>query len=163
MQVLRVSRRSAAAVCSILLLVGLVACGDDDPALSPATTSAVPTTSSPAGPTTSAPATTSTAPPTTVAGTTISVVIQSGAVAVSSPSDACDASRRRCRVTLNQPVTLMVTSDVADEVHVHAYDRFAAVGPGAPAQLTFPASIPGVIEVELERTHRLILTLEVAP
>jgi hypothetical protein len=47
-------------------------------------------------------------------------------------------------------VTLVVRSDVADEVHVHGYDRRAWVAAGGAAELTFPADLPGVFEVELE-------------
>ncbi len=58
-------------------------------------------------------------------------------------------------------MTIRVTSDVADEVHVHGYDRTVPVAAGQTAEVTFVASIPGVFEVELERIHRLLFTLEV--
>ena len=67
------------------------------------------------------------------------------------------------RVTLNETVILRVTSDVADEVHVHSYDVKADVGPGSPVELRFEATIPGVFEVELEQRGREILELEVRP
>jgi hypothetical protein len=46
-------------------------------------------------------------------------------------------------------VTLVVTSDVPDEVHLHGYDVEAPLEPGTPAELSFDATIPGVFEVEL--------------
>ena len=58
-------------------------------------------------------------------------------------------------------VTLVITSDVADEVHVHGYDLEAALSPGQPAELTFDATIPGVFEVELHEAGTLLLTLQV--
>jgi len=58
-------------------------------------------------------------------------------------------------------VTLEVTSDVADEVHVHGYDLMQDVTPDAPATITFDATIPGVFEVELEELGRQLLTLQV--
>ena len=101
-------------------------------------------------------------PSTTVAGgtttttargpRTIEVVVAGGDV-VGGP--------RRETVALGEPVRLVVTADGDDEVHVHTYDLTAEVGPGRPAELTFNADIPGVHEVELERSHKRLLTLEV--
>ena len=70
---------------------------------------------------------------------------------------------RREVVRLNERVALRVTSDVADEVHVHGYDVSVEVTPGETAELAFDASIPGVFEVELEERHREIMKLEVRP
>lgn len=47
-------------------------------------------------------------------------------------------------------VVLVVTSDVADHIHLHGYDVFRDVAPGRPARLPFRATIPGRFEVELE-------------
>ena len=58
---------------------------------------------------------------------------------------------------------LVVTSDVADEVHVHGYDEKAAVPANGTVELSFTADIPGVFEVELEQRGRRLLTLEVRP
>lgn len=67
------------------------------------------------------------------------------------------------RVTVPQgsPVRLEVTSDVADEVHVHGYDLKADVAPGSPAVITFTADLAGIFEVELEDAGKLLLQLEV--
>jgi heme/copper-type cytochrome/quinol oxidase subunit 2 len=59
-------------------------------------------------------------------------------------------------------VTLVVTSDVADEVHVHGYDVESGLEPGTPAELSFDATIPGVFEVELHESGTVLLTLQVA-
>jgi heme/copper-type cytochrome/quinol oxidase subunit 2 len=59
-------------------------------------------------------------------------------------------------------VTLAVTSDVADEVHVHGYDVETELEPGTPAELTFDATIPGVFEVELHESGTVLLTLQVS-
>jgi hypothetical protein len=58
-------------------------------------------------------------------------------------------------------VTLTITSDVADEVHLHGYDLTAALTPGTPAELAFDATIPGVFEVELHETGTVLLSLQV--
>lgn len=67
----------------------------------------------------------------------------------------------RVPVAAGEHVTLSITSDVADEVHVHGYDLDAELAPGTPAELTFDATIPGVFEVELHESGTVLLTLQV--
>ena len=62
---------------------------------------------------------------------------------------------------MNQPVTIRVTSDVADEVHVHGYDKTFPVAANSRGETTFVANIPGVFEVEFEKSHKVLFTLEV--
>jgi hypothetical protein len=57
---------------------------------------------------------------------------------------------RRVPIKLDNPVQLVVTSDVADEVHVHGYDRKADVAAHGSTTLEFVADQAGVFEVELE-------------
>jgi len=49
-----------------------------------------------------------------------------------------------------EEIRLVVTSDVADHVHLHGYDVFQDVAAGGKAELSVPATIEGVFEVELE-------------
>lgn len=58
-------------------------------------------------------------------------------------------------------ITLRVTADSSDHVHVHGYDLFADVAPGKPAVLDFNARLTGRFEVELEDTHQQIAQLRV--
>lgn len=58
---------------------------------------------------------------------------------------------RNVTVAKGRRVMLFVTSDVADEVHLHGYNVMRDVAPGEPAQLTFRATIVGTVEVELEQ------------
>jgi hypothetical protein len=58
-------------------------------------------------------------------------------------------------------VTIQVTSDVAEELHVHGYDKVADLEPGQSATLTFLADIPGKVEVELEGSGTLLFELRV--
>ena len=69
---------------------------------------------------------------------------------------------RRVEVDAGSVVALMVTSDIAEEVHVHGYDILRAVSDGHPAHFAFTASIPGVFEVEFEGSGRLLLQLEIS-
>lgn len=57
---------------------------------------------------------------------------------------------RRVTVKRGRQVTLVVTSDVSDHVHLHGYDVFRDVGPGMPARLAFRATIAATVEAELE-------------
>ena len=63
----------------------------------------------------------------------------------------------RVPVASGDHVTLVITSDVADEVHLHGYDLEAELSPGQPAEITFDATIPGVFEVELHEAGTLLL------
>ena len=70
---------------------------------------------------------------------------------------------QRITVPLGERVAIEVVSDMADEVHVHGYDLTADLRPGAEVLLTFRATIPGVFEIELERSGILLTQLEVTP
>jgi hypothetical protein len=67
----------------------------------------------------------------------------------------------RVPVATGTHVTLVVTSDVADQAHLHGYDLEAELAPGEPAELTFDATIPGVFEVELHEAGTVLLSLQV--
>jgi len=69
---------------------------------------------------------------------------------------------QRVKVDLGSVVALMVTSDGAEEVHVHGYDILRGVSEGNPAHFAMTAEIPGVFEVELEGSGRLLLQLEIS-
>ena len=69
---------------------------------------------------------------------------------------------QRVAVEHGSVVALMVTSDFAEEVHVHGYDILRAVADGHPAHFAFTAEIPGVFEVEFEGSGRLLMQLEIS-
>ena len=68
----------------------------------------------------------------------------------------------RVPVALGTSVTLVVTSDVADEVHLHGYDIEKELSPGEPATLQFTADVAGVFEVELHHAGTVLLRLQVS-
>jgi hypothetical protein len=70
---------------------------------------------------------------------------------------------QRLTYTKGDPVRFAVTSDVADEIHVHGYDLKKDVPAGGTVRFTFPASIEGVFEVELEGRRQQIAELRVTP
>jgi hypothetical protein len=68
----------------------------------------------------------------------------------------------RVIVPLGTPVVVSVTSDVADEIHVHGYDRTARVPAGATGSVAFTANTPGVFEVEMADSKLQPLQLQVS-
>ena len=149
------SRSGLARACALAALLSVAAsCGGDEdpdagPASSASTTAASATTTGAAGGT-AAPTSTTTAPP---AARVIEVAFAGGRVTGGVRTEA---------VALGETVRLRVTSDVAEEVHVHTYDLVAEVSPGAPVEIEIEATIPGRHEVELEERGRALLTLEVS-
>lgn len=144
-----------------VLAVLLAACGGGAgpavttaaPVLPPETTSTAPvaTTTTVAADTTSTAAaitaTTGTAP----AGAVVEVVVADGEV----------TGGGRVEVDLGEEVVLRVTSDVADEVHIHGYDLRAEVAAGGTIEIAFTAAVPGIFEVELEGLRLPLVDLEV--
>jgi hypothetical protein len=147
--------RLGACAAAVLLSVSLAGCGESDDAPVVGSDSPVPTTvpttvtSGGGSATTTVPAATT---PTTAAGTVLAVTVRGGSVV--------DGASRQ-RAALNQPVTIRVTSDAADEVHVHGYEKRVDVAAGRTGEVTFVANIPGVFEVEFEKSHKLLFTMEV--
>ncbi|MGH3946018.1 MAG: hypothetical protein ACRDSI_13385 [Pseudonocardiaceae bacterium] len=68
----------------------------------------------------------------------------------------------RVTVALGTPITLAVTSDAADQIHVHGYDRRAEIPAGATSSVSFTANAPGVFEVELEGSKLQLVQLQVS-
>jgi hypothetical protein len=142
-------RWAAPAVLTIATVLTVAACdGDDSSQAGGATTTAATTTTTISGSSTSGEPTTTTEPATPA----IEVRVAGGKV---------QGGVRREQVRRGDAVVLRVVADVADEVHLHGYDRSADVGPGKPAQISFTADIPGVFEVELEQRKQKLLELEV--
>jgi hypothetical protein len=53
-------------------------------------------------------------------------------------------------VRKNAPAVIVITSDVADELHLHGYNLKRDLTPGKTARLPFRATINGTVEAELE-------------
>jgi FtsP/CotA-like multicopper oxidase with cupredoxin domain len=69
----------------------------------------------------------------------------------------------KATVKQGDKVTLIVRSDVADEVHLHGYDLHRDVDAGGTARIAFTAKIAGRFEAELEDRQEQILSLTVEP
>ena len=133
--------------------LALTACTDDG-SPNPSASAPPPTTSPPtsAPPATTPPGTTPPATPTWPAGCASPAALPAGATVIEATVAGGKVSppRKTYDVKLKSIVRLLVTADVADEVHLHSYDRHVDTKPGCPASLDFEAGIPGTVEVELE-------------
>ena len=69
----------------------------------------------------------------------------------------------RQTVNKDDQVVLVVTSDVADEIHLHGYDKAKDVAAGGTIRLPFKATIPGRFEAELESRGVQIAEISVEP
>ncbi|GFG64753.1 hypothetical protein MKUB_22430 [Mycobacterium kubicae] len=65
---------------------------------------------------------------------------------------------------VKEQITLHVTSDVADEVHVHSVPDHKFQIAAAPNQtFQFSVDVPGNVDVELHHLKRTIATIQVQP
>jgi plastocyanin len=63
-----------------------------------------------------------------------------------------------------QPITFNVTSDAADELHVHSVPDHKFEIAAAPNQtFRFTVDVPGNVDVELHHLDRTIATIQVRP
>ena len=70
---------------------------------------------------------------------------------------------RTLRFTEGERITFRVRAEQDDHVHVHVYDKLKDVAAGQTVTFSFPASITGIFEVELEDAGILLGNLRVDP
>ena len=124
----------------------LAACGGDGDGEATGTTQTQTTTETESETT---PTTTEEVKPTVVRVTVTGGVPESGIV--------------RETVAKGDRVVLVVSSDVADEVHLHGYDISRDVPAGGTVRIQFTANVPGRFEVELEERGIQVADLTVEP
>jgi hypothetical protein len=56
-----------------------------------------------------------------------------------------------------------VTSDTADELHLHVYDVTKDVAPGKKTRIQFKANVEGVIELELHESGNQVAEITIEP
>lgn len=98
---------------------------------------------------------TATAPPRTTApapGRTVEITVTGKAV---------QPPPSRIELKKGEQLTLRVTADRADTLHVHGYDRELPLTPGEPGTLTFTADRTGLFEVETHGSGLLLTQLVV--
>jgi hypothetical protein len=68
------------------------------------------------------------------------------------------------QATVRQPITLHVSSDAADELHVHSVpDHKFEVAAAANQTFQFSVDVPGSVDVELHHLDRTVATIQVRP
>jgi hypothetical protein len=89
------------------------------------------------------------------AGLTVDITIAHGQV---TPANAT------LQAAVKQPITLHVTSDVPDELHVHSVpDHKFEVAAAANQTFQFSVDVPGSVDVELHHLDRTVATIHVHP
>lgn len=88
------------------------------------------------------------------AGLTVAVKIFGGVV---TPRNA------RYDAAVGKAITLVVTSDVADEIHVHSTpDHTFAVAAAAGQRFTFAVTVPGSVSIELHEAGAEVAKIRVS-
>ena len=68
---------------------------------------------------------------------------------------------QRFQIDARDIVTIIVSGDTTDELHIHGYDLVVGFSPGQPGTITFEADIPGIFEAETHQRGDLVMELEV--
>lgn len=82
-------------------------------------------------------------------------------VAVAYAGGQVTGTSGREEVPVGEPVVLRISSDVAEEVHVHGYDAYGDIPAGGSVDIPLTADIPGVFEVELHDSGKVLFQLRV--
>ena len=142
-------KRVVLAAACVLAAVALAGCGSDDSESASSTDTTTTTVTTTTETTTSETTTTEAETPTIVRINVVDGQPQGGIV--------------RQTVNKDDQVVLVVTSDVADEIHLHGYDIARDVEAGGTVRLPFKATIPGRFEAELESRSVQIADITVEP
>jgi cytoskeletal protein RodZ len=137
-------------IITIVLALAGCASSEETPAVAQRTLSPSPTPTSDTSATSTPPPGPATASLPANPVRTITVSIRAGKV---------DPPPDRIKVPRGETVRLVVTSDVADELHVHGYDREVALPAGRPATLEFTADQAGLFQVETHETEKVLFQL----
>lgn len=67
------------------------------------------------------------------------------------------------QVAQNEQVTLKITADTENQIHLHGYDKVIKLQPGVQTVTSFTASMAGRFEAELHDTNKPVFAFEVQP
>ena len=148
-----------ATALALLVLAGCAAGREEGAVAAPAPASASPSVTPGGSPS----ATTPTAAPAATASPAAPVPSPAvRTVAVSYVGGEVTGTSGREEVPLGEPVVLRISSDVVEEVHVHGYDVYGDLPAGGSVDIPLTADIPGVFEVELHDSGKVLFQLRVA-
>ena len=141
-----------AAAVAVLVTGFIIASGSSDDSSEPATTSA-----------STAQQTTTAAGSTTATATTPAPKPKPAVPTVVVSGGKPQGGIKKLSFAKDSTAQFKVTSDAADEIHVHGYDLMKDVEAGGSVTFTFKAKIDGRFVVELENAGVQIAQLEVTP
>ena len=131
----------AAACAAVLLLAGCGGSSDDEPAAAPTPLATSPASQPPA--------------PAEAEGVVVDIVIKDGKV---TPQGG------RVEVKAGEEVTLKITSDAAEEIHVHSEPEHSyEVAAGGSVTESFTLRTPGQVAVEAHELGATVVQLVVRP
>ncbi|MEU7612913.1 hypothetical protein [Micromonospora sp. NPDC049204] len=146
------TRACAALAAGVLTALLVTGCGhDDDPSV--ATPSAPATSAAPPSAATTAPSPTASPTPSAPAADR-EIVVTIAKRRITPPTG-------RITVGKGELLRITVTSDAADELHVHGYDLGARLPAGKPGSVEFRADKTGLFEVETHETELVLFQLVV--
>ena len=103
--------------------------------------------------------TTSSSPSTSASPSTAAVVLD-----VTIAKGQATPANTTLHAHVGQPITVHVTSDAADELHVHSTpDHEFAISATPNQAFNFTIDSPGKVEVELHHLDQTVATIDVAP
>jgi plastocyanin len=83
-------------------------------------------------------------------------------VTITEQNGSVSANSQLVQVAVGQKIVFKVSTDVADEVHVHSVpDHEFEIKPGPEQTFSFRVNTPGTVEVESHGLDQTILKLEV--
>ncbi|RZL73094.1 MAG: hypothetical protein EOP29_16600 [Rhodococcus sp. (in: high G+C Gram-positive bacteria)] len=133
--------RAAIIGCATVALVA--GCGSSSGGTSPTTTEPVPSTDSTAA---------------------VSAQHDILRMNVSIVGDTVEPTNQRLDASVGQTISMSITSDVTDELHVHSVPEHTfEIEPGKDQLFTFTVDVPGQVDIELHHSDRTVATLVVRP
>ena len=148
---MRFDRGTASVLLAALALLVLAGCGGDDQPASGGT----PTTSSAPTSQPSSPSVSPSGPATTAAQADVVITATVAGGKITPNTQTVKAKQ-------GQSVMVTVTSDEADELHIHGYDKEVELQPGKPGSVTFTADTKGTFEIETHESGKLVAKLIVS-
>jgi hypothetical protein len=83
-------------------------------------------------------------------------------IRVSIAGDQVNPVNEQLQGTIGQPIVIEVSSDVADELHVHSTPEHTfKVEPKSGQSFQFTVDVPGTVDVELHKLNKTIATIQV--
>lgn len=83
---------------------------------------------------------------------------------VSIVGDTVEPTNQRLDASVGQSISMSITSDVTDELHVHSVPEHTfEIEPGKDQVFTFTVDVPGQVDIELHHSDRTVATLVVRP